>query len=63
MNDISVCDGINCRLKHECVRYREYLKYNDDISLLYLSLIKGINGEFYPCKPDIFEKTYEIIND
>lgn len=20
-------------------------------------IIKGINGEFYPCKPDIFEKT------
>jgi hypothetical protein len=22
-------------------------------------VIKGIMGEFYPCKPDIFEKTYE----
>jgi len=22
-------------------------------------IIKGINNEFYPCKPDIFEKTYE----
>ncbi|MBK7885488.1 MAG: hypothetical protein IPJ81_18115 [Chitinophagaceae bacterium] len=22
-------------------------------------IIKGINGEFYSCKPDIFEKTYE----
>lgn len=22
-------------------------------------VIKGVNGEFYPCKPDIFEKTYE----
>jgi len=22
-------------------------------------IIKGINGELYPCKPDIFEKTYE----
>ena len=21
-------------------------------------IIKGIQGEFYPCKPDIFEKTY-----
>lgn len=21
-------------------------------------IIKGGNGEFYPCKPDIFEKTY-----
>jgi hypothetical protein len=24
-------------------------------------IIKGVNGEFYPCKPDIFEKTYEEI--
>lgn len=23
-------------------------------------VIKGVNGEFYPCKPDIFEKTYEL---
>jgi len=22
-------------------------------------IIQGINGEIYPCKPDIFEKTYE----
>lgn len=22
-------------------------------------VIRGVNGEFYPCKPDIFEKTYE----
>lgn len=22
-------------------------------------IIKGVNREFYPCKPDIFEKTYE----
>lgn len=21
-------------------------------------VIRGVNGEFYPCKPDIFEKTY-----
>lgn len=23
-------------------------------------IIKGVNGEFYPCEPDIFEKTYEL---
>ncbi len=22
-------------------------------------IIKGVKGEFYPCKPDIFELTYE----
>lgn len=24
-------------------------------------IIKGVNGEFYPCKPDIFKKTYEKV--
>lgn len=24
-------------------------------------IIKGVNGEFYPCKPDIFDKTYEAV--
>ncbi|NIG84006.1 hypothetical protein [Lacticaseibacillus casei] len=24
-------------------------------------IIKGVHGEFYPCKPDIFEETYEPI--
>jgi len=24
-------------------------------------IIKGVNGEYYPCKPDIFEKTYEAV--
>lgn len=26
-------------------------------------IVKGVNGEFYPCKPDIFEKTYERVID
>lgn len=26
-------------------------------------IIKGIRGEFYPCKPDIFEATYEAVKD
>jgi hypothetical protein len=24
-------------------------------------IIKGVKGEFYPCKPDIFEATYERV--
>ena len=24
-------------------------------------VIKGVKGEFYPCKPDIFEATYEEV--
>ena len=26
-------------------------------------IIKGVKGEIYPCKPDIFEATYEAVND
>ena len=26
-------------------------------------IIKGVKGEFYPCKPDIFEQTYVIVID
>ena len=26
-------------------------------------VITGVNGEEYPCKPDIFEKTYEKVED
>ena len=24
-------------------------------------IIKGVKGEFYPCKPDIFDETYEAV--
>jgi len=26
-------------------------------------IITGVKGEFYPCKPDIFEKTYEKVEE
>lgn len=26
-------------------------------------IIKGVNGEFYPCKPDVFAKTYERVEE
>ena len=49
-------------------------KNNGDISFLICTLegdmtvsagdfiIRGVSGEYYPCKPDIFEKTYELVN-
>lgn len=51
------------------------LKDNDDwfISILTLEgpmqcrptdyVIKGVKGEFYPCKRDIFEQTYESVDN
>jgi len=26
-------------------------------------IITGVKGERYPCKPDIFEKTYDLVED
>lgn len=26
-------------------------------------IIKGVAGEFYPCKPDIFEATYDLVTE
>ena len=26
-------------------------------------IIQGVNGELYPCKPDIFDKTYEKVEE
>lgn len=32
----------------------------DHVANEYDFIIKGVAGEFYPCKPDIFAKTYEV---
>lgn len=54
----------------------EFYSYRQDSSILRIKtlegvmevsdgdyIIKGVNGEFYPCKPDIFEKTYEKVEE
>jgi hypothetical protein len=38
-------DGPNCEAVH--------------VATMHDWIIKGVNGEFYPCKPDIFAKTYD----
>jgi len=46
------------------VRFEETIEINTLEGVMTASvgdyIIKGIHGEFYPCKPDIFEKTYEL---
>lgn len=44
----------NLNLLIETLEGDHYAKEGDYI-------IKGVNGEFYPCKPDIFEKTYDEV--
>jgi hypothetical protein len=59
-------------------RYYEWFQYNEsglNKEMLHIStlegkmeaskgdwIIKGVKGEFYPCKPDIFEQTYEKVD-
>ena len=54
----------NCESMYYDVEKNEYfiktLEGNMKISK-YDYLIQGVNGEFYPCKPDIFDKTYEAV--
>ena len=49
------CDKIiieDSRLKIETLEGTSYNLSKGDY------IIKGVEGEFYPCRPDIFEKTY-----
>lgn len=47
------------------VRVEDDLKINTLEGVMNVSVgdyvIRGIAGEYYPCKPDIFEKTYEAV--
>ena len=57
-------------------RYLRYLRYNAKKGEYFILtpegkykltegdyIVKGVKGEFYPCKPDIFEMTYEEVQN
>ena len=59
---------------HECVLFcGKLVKHEDSWCIETLEgfmkiskgdyIIKGVHGEFYPCKPDIFEETYELVGE
>ena len=62
--------------KAEILEFMKATQYAEDFSELGITIktlegvmkatpgdwiIKGVKGEFYPCKPDIFEATYEKV--
>lgn len=56
--------GINCGLRGS---YKNpdlviYTLEGDHHASVGDYIIKGVQGEFYPCKPDIFEETYERVD-
>ena len=59
---------------HECLDFCSDMNYNAKDNEYHIStlegdmkvtegdyIIKGVQGEFYPCKPDIFLATYEEV--
>lgn len=60
------CDMASQRFDEYCESVKEngliiHTLEGDMIASIGDFIIKGVNGEFYPCKPDIFCKTYEYI--
>lgn len=59
----------------EIVTWTGYVAYQKGDGLFVLTLegtleadpgdwiIQGVKGEFYPCKPGVFEQTYEPVED
>lgn len=50
--------------KEQCISWGEIIiptLEGDMITSVGDYIIKGVNNEFYPCKPDIFDKTYEEV--
>lgn len=50
---IGKSDNSDIGLLMQTLESQEFLAQGNDW------IIKGVNGEFYPCKPDIFAATYE----
>ena len=69
-NEIKNFTNSNVRY-HPYYENNEYYKSNNTLVIKTLEgdmvaskgdyIIRGVNGEFYPCKPDIFEMTYELV--
>ena len=57
--------GDNFYIDHSKVKGRLIIKTLEGEHMASIGdyIIKGVNGEFYPCKPDIFEKTYEAVDE
>ena len=63
--------GRNDKQILDFVKNTHYISFDGDLFLITLEgemkatvgdyIIKGLRGEFYPCKPDVFVKKYEEI--
>lgn len=62
-NEPITIDGDNFYINHSEVKGGLIIKTLEGKHIASIGdyIIKGVNGEFYPCKPDVFEKTYEAV--
>ena len=62
LNELAKFIGKNISLDI-CSQFTITTLEGDMKASLFDYIIKGIKGEFYPCKPDIFEANYELIEE
>lgn len=57
--------GENFYIDHDKVKGGLVIKTQEGEHIASINdwIIKGVKGEYYPCKPDIFEATYERVED
>tara|TARA_R110000851_G_scaffold325776_1_gene493938 strand:- start:342 stop:671 length:330 start_codon:yes stop_codon:yes gene_type:complete len=57
--------GVAFYISHEKVRGGLVIKTleGEHVASVGDMIIKGVKGEFYPCKPDIFAMTYDVAGD
>ena len=65
--------GYNEKQVCDFVKDKHFVSWDGDLMIVTLEgemrasigdyIIKGLRGEFYPCKPDVFAKKYELICD
>lgn len=60
-NAVSLLDWIGDAAKQEGAVLVIHTLEGDHEASLGDWIIKGVKGEFYPCKPDIFAATYEEV--
>jgi hypothetical protein len=62
-DEIMSINGKNFYIDHQKVKGGLVIKTLEGEHIANINdwIIKGVKGEFYPCKPDIFEQTYEPV--
>lgn len=69
--NLATVEPLLCKADRECVVEQDFV--GDELKIetlegtmtasLYDFIILGVKGELYPCKPDIFEATYEPVEE